>query len=324
MAKPVILKIAAAAAAVALACQAVMAGGGAGSGAGAFMKLPIGSARGTALGHSYTALAEGADGLSWNPAALATVSQRELAFSHISWFQDYGGNYAAYAQPMGSWVVGVNFAYLSIDNFDVRDIYGMGGNTETVSVNNTFGSVALSRAFFKEKFMLGGALKRVSEGNDGSNYSSMCFDLGAKARLFDRLLLGMSLQNLGATGDVVQMMRTGAAWVINDYITVSGEIETPSDSRTRKGFGAEITLPESLIQVGKFSLRAGYFDNDDTGENYDDGMLKTLGLNRISDISLGAGFYSNELAGYGIGMDFAVAPYGALGKATQISVKIAF
>jgi len=86
----------------------------------------------------------------------------------------------------------------------------------------------------------------------------------------------------------------------------------------------EITLPESMLQVGRFTFRGGYYETDDTGTNYDDGMMKTLGLTKVSNFSMGAGIYSNEMMGYGIGLDFAVAPYGALGKATQISLKVSF
>ena len=297
----------------------------AGTGAGAFMKIPFGSARAMGMGQAYTALAEGVDGMAWNPAALAYTQQREVEVSHLNWLQDYGGNYIAYAQPLGQSVVGVNMAYSSIDGFDARDANAIAQPSDDVTASNMFASVALARSFFTERLALGGAVKRVSENNAGDNYASVVFDLGARLRLFNSLYLGASAQNIGNKQEVVQITRYGAALEMSQYLTVTGEVQKPSDNKNRLGLGAEITLPEDVLQVGKFMFRVGYFSNDDAGTDYDtSGLLKSLKLNESSNLTLGAGLYSGNLLGYAMGLDFAMAPYGALGRAEQISVRVSF
>lgn len=297
----------------------------AGTGAGAFMKIGLGSARAMGMGGAYTALASGADGLSWNPAAIAVSQQREVSFSHLAWLQDYGGNYAAYVHPLGQNVLGVNLGWLGADNFDARDAAGRPTPSQNVTVNDTFLTVALARTFFAERLSVGGALKRVYESNDGDNYSSIVADAGAQLRLFNNsLALGFVVQNSGGSSDVVRTTRYGAAYTFSQYLTMAAEIESPSDNRSRSRLGLELTLPEEVLQVGRFALRAGYYDADDHGTNYDDGLLKDLKLDKTSSLTFGAGIYSGEVFGYAAGLDIAIAPYGELGRATQLSLKVAF
>ena len=49
-----------------------------------------------------------------------------------------------------------------------------------------------------------------------------------------------------------------------------------------------------------------------------------IGLEDTSKITLGFGFYSSEVMGYGLGIDYAMLPSGALGTAHQIAVRIQF
>jgi len=313
------------AAALSVSLPAAAQDANAGTQAGAFMKIPFGSARAMGMGQAYTALAEGVDGMTWNPAALASTQQREVEVSHISWLQDYAGNYVAYAQPLGQSVVGVNLAYASIDGFDARDANAIAQPSDDISASDMFMTVALARSFFTDRLSIGGAVKRVSEDNDGDNYANMVFDLGAQLRLFSALHLGFSAQNIGNKQNVVQINRYGAALDLSQYFTVAGEVQQPSDNQTRLGVGAEITMPEDMLQIGRFMLRIGYFSNDDAGTDYTaTGLIKSLNLNQNSNLTVGAGLYSGNVLGYSVGLDFAMAPYGALGRAEQFSGRIAF
>ena len=296
----------------------------AGTGAGAFMKLGLGCPRAQALGRAYTALAEGGEALAWNPAGIALSQQREAYFSHLSWLGDYSGNYLAYIQPIGQTVIGANFAYLSMNGFDVRDANNIPQPSDSVDVQHGFATLAVSRAFFTEHLALGASAKRISENNDGDEYTNLVFDFGAKLRMGRILSLGWAMQNVGNSDEVVQVTRYGAAVNLTSYVTVSGELEQPTDNRRRLGMGLEIHLPEELLQVGRFSLRLGYYDSDDHGKNYDDDFLKRFSLDQTSKVSFGFGLYTSEVFGYGVGLDYAMVPYGALGKTSQIALRFQF
>lgn len=294
----------------------------AGTDAGAFMKIGLGSPRAQALGRSYSALASGADSLYWNPAGIATSQQKEFFASHLQWVQDYTGNTIAYIQPMGQAVLGVHLAYMTIE-LERIDTSGIPIG-DPIRVQHSFGGITLATGLFNKNINIGGTVKRVSENNDGTEYASVVFDVGAQIKLGRLASVGGAYQNIGGGDDVVQIIRYGAAVNFSQYVTVTAELEDPSDNRSRIGGGIEFSLPESLLQLGKFSLRLGYHDYDDMGTNREDAILKDLRLDKTSKLSFGFGLESRELFGYGFGLDFAFMPSGALGKIMQIAVKFIF
>lgn len=310
---------------LALAAPAAAADSGAGTGGANFLKLGQGSARAMAMGRSYVALAEGSDALTWNPAGLAVTQQRELAYSYLRYVQEIDSPvYLGYAHPMGRTTWGANFAYLSVDGFDVRDAQGVPQQSETVSVRNGFGGVGLARSFWYEKLFLGGAMKVVHEDIAGSAKSSIVGDVGAILKPNSVLSLGFALQNFGTnSANVARITRGGAALRLGDFVTTSVELNKASDSGARIGIGGEFQLPEEYLDIGQLTLRMGYQNSDSLGQNFDD-TAKALRLDRASGISFGFGMYTSQAFGYGVSLDYAFVPYGALGTVDQISLKLKF
>ena len=54
---------------------------------GDFLKIAT-DARGVALGDSVVSMAQGADALRWNPAALGLAEEKEVEATHIQYYQD--------------------------------------------------------------------------------------------------------------------------------------------------------------------------------------------------------------------------------------------
>lgn len=310
---------------LALAAPARAVDSAAGTGGANFLKLGQGSARAMAMGRSYVALAEGSDALTWNPAGLAVTQQRELAYSYLRYVQEIDSPvYLGYAHPMGRTTWGANFAYLSVDGFDVRDAQGVPQQSETVSVRNGFGGVGLARSFWYEKLFLGGAMKVVHEDIAGSAKSSIVGDLGAILKPNSVLSLGFALQNFGTdSANVARVTRGGAALRLGDFVTTSVELNKASDSGARIGIGGEFQLPEEYLDIGQLTLRIGYQNADSLGQNFDD-TAKALRLDRASGVSFGFGMYTSQAFGYGVSLDYAFVPYGALGTVDQISLKLKF
>ncbi|HAM35542.1 MAG TPA: hypothetical protein DEB40_01920 [Elusimicrobia bacterium] len=297
----------------------------AGTGGAQFMKLSQGSARAMALGQSYVALAEGSDALTWNPAGLAVAQQREAAYSYLRYVQDVDAPlYMAYAHPMGRTVWGGNIAYLSVGGFDVRDANGVPQSDQEANVRDGYGTLGVARSFWYEKLFLGGALRVVHEDIASSVHDTVVGDMGVLYKPNGVLSLGFALQNIGASKENVPgVTRGGAALRLGDFFNLGLELNKAADSGTHIGLGGEFQLPEQYLDVGQVTFRMGYYNAESMGQNYD-ATIKDLRLDRASGLSFGFGVYTSRAFGYGIALDYAFVPFGALGSVDQISIKVKF
>ena len=70
-------------------------------------------------------------------------------------------------------------------------------------------------------------------------------------------------------------------------------------------------------------MRVGYKNVDSYGQSFDS-TLKTLHVDQTSGISFGFGMYTSQAFGYGLSLDYAFVPFGALGTVNQMSFKVKF
>lgn len=313
------------AAALALAVPAGAVSPNAGTGGAAFLGINQGSARAMALGHSFVALAEGSDALTWNPAGLASTQQKEATYSYLSYVQNLETPlYLAYAHPMGRTVWGANVAYISDSGFDVRDANGVPQPDTNIQVHDGFGTVAVARSFWYEKLLLGGALRMVHEDNAGNLHDTVVGDVGAILKPNSYLSLGFAIQDFGTTvNNVASIVRGGAAVRAGDFMTFAFEVSEAADAGIRAGIGAEINVPEEYLEVGQLAFRVGYYNSDNLGQSFSN-ALQGLKLDRTSGLSFGFGLFTSQAFGYGLGLDYAFVPFGSLGSVDQISLKVKF
>ena len=278
-----------------------------------------------ALGGAYVALAEGSDAMAWNPAGLAVTQQREFSFSYLRYVQNVDSPlYLGYAHPMGRTTWGANLSYISISGFDVRDANGVPQPDSEVGVREGLASIGIARSFWYEKLFLGSSLRVVHEDIAGSIKDTVVGDFGVILKPNPTLSLGFAVQNFGSGAtNVARITRGGAGVRLGDFVTVGLELSKASDSGARIALGGEFQLPEEYLDVGQLSFRIGYRNGDSFGQSYDE-SLKSLRLDRASNLSFGFGMYTSQAFGYGISLDYAFVPYGALGTVDQISVKMKF
>jgi len=290
-----------------------------------FMKVGQGSARTMALGGAYVALAEGSDAMAWNPAGLAVTQQRELGFSYLRYIQDVTSPlYLGYAHPMGRTTWGANLSYITIGGFDVRDANGIPQNETEVGVRNGMMSIGIARSFWYEKLFLGTSLRAIHDDVAGSIKNTVVGDFGAILKPNSTLSLGFALQNFGAgSANVARITRVGAGLRLGDFVTLGLELNKATDYGTRIGMGGEFQLPEEYLDVGQLAFRIGYRSADSFGQSNDE-TLKALRLERSNNLSFGFGMYTSQAFGYGVSLDYAFVPMGALGTVDQISVKMKF
>ena len=314
---------------VALACGAARPAAAidsaAGTSAAQFLKLGQGSARSMALGGAYVALAEGSDAMTSNPAGLAATQQREFAFSYLRSVQGLDSPiYLGYAQPMGRTTWGGNFGYMSDSGFDVRDANGIPQQNANVNVRDGYGAIGLARSFWYEKLFLGASVREIHEEIAGSAHDTLAGDFGAMLKPTNVLSLGFAVQNFGASSaDVARITRGGAALRLNDFVTLSGELSKASDAGAQFAVGGEFQLPEEYLDFGQLTMRVGYKNVDSYGQSFGS-ELKALKVDQTSGISFGFGVYTSQAFGYGLALDYAFVPYGALGTVDQLSFKLKF
>ncbi|MBI5623114.1 MAG: hypothetical protein HY924_04980 [Elusimicrobia bacterium] len=294
-----------------------------------FMKLGQGSARAMAIGRAYVALAEGTDAIVWNPAGLALTQQKELSYSYLAYVENIGSPlYFAYAHPIGRSVWGANVGYLSVEgpdaSIDARDANGIPLNNQELVIRNAFGTLGVGRSFWYEKLFLGGALRFIHDDVAGSVRDVVVGDVGVLIRPNNVLSLGGAVQNFGSDkANVATIGRVGAGLRLSDFVTLAFEVNKASDDTARIGVGGEFQLPEEYLEVGQVAVRVGYYNADHTGFSYNP-TLQNLNLDRSTGLSFGLGVFTSRIFGYGLGLDWAFVPAGALGSITQISAKVKF
>ena len=287
-------------AALAPSCRA---SGTAGADPFSFLFIDAG-ARSVAMGGAYTALANDANALLYNPAGLGLIDKHQAAFMHNQYFTGVTQEYMGYAAPQG-W--GVNLNYL---NF---------GTVQRTSISNPDGSglgstgltdAALSVGYGQTVaggFSLGAAGKYISESIAGVAGRSPALDLGAlyAPPALPGFSVGAALQNIGpavkfqgAAEPLPLNARAGAAYafdVMSQRTTVSIDAAKERTQSAIFGAGTEMVIAKMM------PIRLGFTTRNNAG----------LGL------TAGVGWFYENVA-----FDFAFVPFGDLGTAAYISATV--
>lgn len=279
-----------------------------------WLSIPIG-ARGYALGGAYSALANDASAVFWNPAGLAFSEGRHLFLTQNQWIADIRVNAAAFSIKAGNYgVFGLNFAIV-----DWGVIHGTQrannaqGFIETGEFSPDNYSVGVSYARrISSKFAIGGNVKYLYENlgtnREGSLAEGGSSDFTAKTGLlafdfgtiyytgFRDLRIAMSFQNFSK--EVVYReeyfslpltFKIGMAMGISQFfmeesphnLIFSFDAVHPRDFAERMHFGLEYSFKNLVF------LRGGY------KTNYDQ-----------EDFTLGGGL-QYKTGNLGLGLDYS-------------------
>ena len=297
----------------------------AGTSGASFLDISQGSARAMALGHAYVGEAEGIDAITWNPAGMATASQNEVAYSYLSYVNGFSAPlYLAYLHPVGLTVWGANVGYLHDSGFDVRDVNGIPLTNYDPIVYDAFGTLSAARAFDYEKLLTGASIRIVHEDLGGYIQDTLVGDAGVEYKPRDWVSLGAAWQNFGAPATRVgNIARMGAAFYPGDDLMFAFEADKPEGDNWRVGLGAEFNVPEEYLQWAQLAFRIGYYSSDQYGQSFNN-TLQTLHLDRTSGVSFGLGLFTSRAFGYGMSLDYAFVPFGAMGMVDQITLKFKY
>lgn len=168
-----------------------------GTTAAPFLTIGIGS-RPQAMGGAFTAVADDAHSLFWNPAGLAKMDQAELLLVHSTWLADMSFEYVGAALPLGqAGTVGISATMLNVGEMEVTTVDDQEGT------GLYFNSYSLAAAAhygyqFYDRFSLGGTVKYIREQIWNESAQGFAFDIGTLFVMpFYDTRLGMSISNFG-------------------------------------------------------------------------------------------------------------------------------
>lgn len=270
-------------------------------------------ARALAMGGAYTAVADDLTAAVWNPAGLAGMPARELAFTH----EDRPGRdrfeFAGFAAPTKIGTFAVSGRHLSQGGLDGRD--SLGRPTGGFSASDTAVELAYGAAPPKGP-RLGAAVRYIESRIADVSARGYSVDLGANHRLAvlgpGVARLGLAIRNLGPKMTFLDepsplplTVAAGAAYALPQGLTVALDYRSrPHASSSEGSLGAEWTRALSKDLAG--SLRAGA-----------DSSRRDLG--GLAVLSLGAGLRLG-----GVDVAFAWLPGGMLGDSFLYSLGTRF
>jgi hypothetical protein len=245
------------------AAQPSWASGDPGDAGALFLRIGMG-ARASSMGEGYTAVAEDASSVYWNPAAMAAVLGTTLQFTHDEFFVSARVEQLALTHETKYGTLGLAFTGMYMDEMERREDVPTAIPLGTFSVYDASVSVGFAR-YILPNTSLGATAKPVYQKIDNWSASGWAFDVGIyHVSRIDGLKLAAVVGNLGAPMKFIE-----EEYALPRYIKVGGgyERETPSlrgrflftldgvwvnDGDPKQNMGAEYMYRRTI------ALRAGY------------------------------------------------------------------
>jgi hypothetical protein len=237
---------------------------------GAFLYQGVG-AKALAMGGAYSAIANDATAVFWNPAGLATQNPFQISFMHAILFLDTSLDFLAATAPtlkygtFGAAIITLNSADFEqrtalneiVGNFNTRDMAIITSWSKEIMSNIAIG--------FNYKFVNQKILNYTGAGHG--------FDIGIKTNLFNSIQAGLVVRNaitpnitLASEPQIYpQQYAIGLAkTILNNQLTISTEIaKIKGWQTTTMHLGAEYKIIDKIaLRIGidnqNFSMGAGF------------------------------------------------------------------
>lgn len=273
-----------------------------------FLRLDIGP-REVGMGGTGVASANDAYAAGYNPALLASLRSRELAFSHANWVQGIQYQDLLYAHPQPWGVLSGRFQRLSYGTLTGYD--AAGARTSAYSAADLLAGLNFARAFPSSGLAAGVGVKYVKESIGEVSASSKLLDLGAaftpqRRDWLGDVTFGLALRNLGTSArfdttsePAPSELGVGVAGVfLGESLTAGLDGHFPRHSRAHGNLGFELWVMDAL------ALRAGVEAPQDAGP----GIRAGLGFRIRNNLQV----------------DYAFSPLGNLGETHHIGARLRF
>jgi long-subunit fatty acid transport protein len=301
------------------------------------------SARATGMGNAGVTLLDDLQGVYYNPAAIAEVSQWGVSFSHSDWLAGINYNYAALGVPLGKIGNGYfSLTALSSGDMNVRTVEQPLGTGELFHVTD----IAVGGGYglrVTDRFSAGLEARFVQETIWHTSASAFVMNMGTVYRVAEEgLHLGASISNFGTqakfTGNDLDITFDQNPDVFGDNGTLpASQLTDPFPMPVL--FRVGVSLPRKLGTNGQLLMAVDAFhpaDNTESvslGTEYSYRKVFSLraGYQNLFQkdsqvgLTLGAGL-KGKLDGHGRGyaVDYAWANQGQLNDTHRITVALHF
>jgi len=286
----------------------------------AFLKIGVG-ARAVGMSSAFTAIADDASALYWNPSGIATIPKPQVMAMHSDWLLDMNYQFASFIQPTRNGAFGLGFSRLDQGTFEGRDENRE--RTADFEASDTAATLCLSNRL--RRGSLGLNIKFIQQKIEAEQATGVAFDFGGKLqRPGSPLSFGLALQNLGPRMTFIQegyyLPLTATAGV---GYRIAGALSISMDVRRRIYTGnTSVGIGTEYWAFSSVALRMGYLSRMGAFSQTSSSLSDNSGGNRLERISgLGAGVGVRIL---GYQLDYAFVPYGELGNTNRISLLINF
>jgi len=289
----------------------------AGTATAQFLKIAPG-ARGVAMGEAFSALADDATAIDWNPAGLIKIKSHSLALMHSPYLAGTFVDFFAYSQragEVGCW--GMSVKYMDYGKIVKTDTAGVEiGEFSPYDVSVAVGFATYITGFNKDpedRFVLGATGKFIRSELLSSD-SAVSSDIGVLLPyLFEnRFLISMTVQNLMGTlrydkfdYPLPLMLRLGSLTRVNDNMLVTADFVAPRDNAPFLAMGGEFRT--GIGHDVDLFLRGGFNTRSITE------------LGGLRNITMGTGFRYTIYS-----IDYSFSPFGDLGSVHRISAALNF
>ncbi|HSG28083.1 MAG TPA: PorV/PorQ family protein [Candidatus Krumholzibacterium sp.] len=278
-----------------------------------FLKIGT-SARASGMGGAFTAVADDATAMYWNPAGMVEINRTQVTLNNVKWPADIDVYFAGavFRTPYLPGTFGISARALTMDPQEERTIYMPEGTKRFFDAGDM--SFGISYAmYFTDKFSAGISTHFIHMGLADKSVETMAFDFGLLYRIgIQGMKLGMMIQSLGGEVDfddraskMPTLFRVGLS--MDAYrrgahaLLASGEFSHPSDNKERMNVGMEYVFNQF------FFLRSGYnIDYDAQG------------------LAWGVGFRIDTSQTSDLGLDYAWEDLDYLGAAHRITLNFSY
>ncbi|MCP4544876.1 MAG: UPF0164 family protein [bacterium] len=250
-----------------------------------FLRLGVGE-RAAGMGEAYTAMADDATALYWNPAGLAALENTQLHLMHNEWMLSLRHEFIGIAHPtsLGTFAVGVTA--LNMDEMELRE------DTPSATPIGHFSAfdLAVHAGYgreIKSGVQAGAAMKMIYSRLYEENAKGLLFDLGIRYRgEIPGLTVAAAILNLGGKFsyvneqfDAPRTIKLGGAYNLpfqpaegELYLAYDLLLVSDSDSETddalgeSKAMNARHHIGAEYDFRGRAALRVGYklgYDSQD-------------------------------------------------------------
>lgn len=319
-----------------------------------FLKIGVG-ARAIGMGGAYTAVANDASALYWNPAGVAKLKKMEAIFCHTNWMLDINHEFIGYVVPaglMGNFGFSASFLSMGdlertqLDDISTEMREDEGEGLTPFSASDLAMAVTYARNM-TDKFSLGVTAKYAREKISEVSAGGLAFDIGTYYMTgYKTLRIGMAILNYGTdlkfTGTELQAEVLDTSWA-NNYTGNTWEIVTTPFSlplQFKMGvaydflFGEQhvVTASTELIHPNdgneKMAIGAEYVWKNSqvefalrSGYKYDPDWYETK--SSTDNMSAGVGI-SRRMGATRVNVDYAYTNMGVLENVHRFSVNLGF